>query len=351
MKPERWERLKEIFNAALEHEPGRRTEFLHQACGGDESLRAEVESMLSRHTESPDFLESPALLAEAQGLARDLEDEGTNADSVPSASASKMPGRLSPPSVKSPWWMYCLAAIFLSECLIRLYCIVLGPSGFDFGLEAEGDQSIIDAVPPDSEADRIGLNPGDIVRAVDGQPIRSPSDWMGIGANLEPGRSYRLEIERMGERLQFAYPMGRVKILENWGTGILAMWQINGLLLLGTAFLIAFNRPHDFLARMGALALATLAVSFDYWAILPNGYAQIFRGMPWGIGALLWIPLVCSYLVGPILLTFFVLFPRPLFHVRWPWAIIWLLPLCFVPVFFRTTFLMVFRPGELLLGT
>jgi tetratricopeptide (TPR) repeat protein/predicted Ser/Thr protein kinase len=75
LKPERWERIKKLFQSALEQDPVRRAEFLQKACAGDESLRAEVEAMLARHAESPDFLESPAIQAEAQALAQDLEAE------------------------------------------------------------------------------------------------------------------------------------------------------------------------------------------------------------------------------------------------------------------------------------
>jgi serine/threonine protein kinase len=73
LKPERWEVIKQLFDSALEQEPDRRTEFLQKACAGDESLRAEVEAMLARHAESPDFLESPAMHAEALALAKEFE--------------------------------------------------------------------------------------------------------------------------------------------------------------------------------------------------------------------------------------------------------------------------------------
>ncbi len=44
-----WEKLKEIFGAALECAPERRAAFLKDACGSNASLRAEVESLLSAH--------------------------------------------------------------------------------------------------------------------------------------------------------------------------------------------------------------------------------------------------------------------------------------------------------------
>jgi serine/threonine-protein kinase len=39
IKPERWQKLEELFHAALEHEPSTRAPFLDEACAGDESLR------------------------------------------------------------------------------------------------------------------------------------------------------------------------------------------------------------------------------------------------------------------------------------------------------------------------
>jgi len=237
--------------------------------------------------------------------------------------------------------MYLLAAVFLADCLLRTYCFFLGPRGFDFGLRHEGGGPVITAVPPGSAADRAGIRPGDILLALDGQTIRRSSDWRWINSNLETGLAYRLDIEREGRQLQVTYLMERVKILVN---PVFAIWQIDGILLLATALLIAFSRPYDFLARIGALALATLSVSLAYWASLPFGYAAIWRDLPRGVGDLLWIPNVCAYLVGPIVLTFFAFFPRALFRARWPWAIIWLPALCFVPAFFHSTFLMVYRP-------
>src|SRR5579859_1627267 len=46
LTPERWQKIKELFLAASERSPKDRAEFLNQACGADEFLRAEVESLL-----------------------------------------------------------------------------------------------------------------------------------------------------------------------------------------------------------------------------------------------------------------------------------------------------------------
>ncbi|HEV2195634.1 MAG TPA: serine/threonine-protein kinase [Candidatus Acidoferrum sp.] len=56
--PEEQNRLTDIFNSALEREPSERGEFVREACGQDEKLRAEVESLLGRYDSA--FLEKAA---------------------------------------------------------------------------------------------------------------------------------------------------------------------------------------------------------------------------------------------------------------------------------------------------
>ena len=58
-KPERWKRIKEIVGAALEREPAERAPFLEEACAHDESVRAEVESLLSEYERASGLSEHP----------------------------------------------------------------------------------------------------------------------------------------------------------------------------------------------------------------------------------------------------------------------------------------------------
>src|SRR5262245_6198915 len=51
MTPERWRQIDQLFHSALEREPEGRAAFLDQACGGDEALRREVESLLAADAE------------------------------------------------------------------------------------------------------------------------------------------------------------------------------------------------------------------------------------------------------------------------------------------------------------
>jgi hypothetical protein len=60
MTAERWQQVKEIFQSALDRAPGERSAFLTSACGGDEALRKEVESLIASHEKTGTFIDSPA---------------------------------------------------------------------------------------------------------------------------------------------------------------------------------------------------------------------------------------------------------------------------------------------------
>jgi serine/threonine-protein kinase len=58
MTPELWQRIKAVFDAALQFPPSERAKFLDTACGADASLRAEVESLLAAG-DTEGFLDTP----------------------------------------------------------------------------------------------------------------------------------------------------------------------------------------------------------------------------------------------------------------------------------------------------
>src|SRR5215813_7012045 len=66
MKPERWQRIDQLYHAALEHDEKERAAFLDTACAGDDALRREVESLLRCDARAEHFIESSALEVAAQ---------------------------------------------------------------------------------------------------------------------------------------------------------------------------------------------------------------------------------------------------------------------------------------------
>jgi len=66
MNPERWGRIKQVHQSALELESGQREEFLRKACDGDATLLKEVRSLLAQDRSPDGLFESPALAVVAQ---------------------------------------------------------------------------------------------------------------------------------------------------------------------------------------------------------------------------------------------------------------------------------------------
>jgi len=70
-----WQRVRELFDAAVERPAADRANWLTQTCGNDQTLRAEVERLLEAHGQMGEFIETPAL-AQLPPLAQ-LEDQPT----------------------------------------------------------------------------------------------------------------------------------------------------------------------------------------------------------------------------------------------------------------------------------
>ncbi len=70
---ERWEKLTDLFTAALECPPAERAAFLDSSCEGDGALRAELESLIRAHEQSGEFLEQPAADVAAALIDEDVE--------------------------------------------------------------------------------------------------------------------------------------------------------------------------------------------------------------------------------------------------------------------------------------
>ena len=77
-----WDRVKQIFQDALERQPEERAQYVRQQCGADRELQAEVESLLATHQDAGSFAERPAvelldgLPADPTGASRTSQSPG-----------------------------------------------------------------------------------------------------------------------------------------------------------------------------------------------------------------------------------------------------------------------------------
>src|SRR5262245_49366916 len=74
MKPERWEKVIDLFQTAVERAPEERAAFLDESCHGDEEMRREVESLLTSHERAENFIEVPAFKATPEFVPNDSAD-------------------------------------------------------------------------------------------------------------------------------------------------------------------------------------------------------------------------------------------------------------------------------------
>lgn len=78
MAGDKWSQVKEILEAAIRRKPEQRAAFLDKACEGDDSVRREVESLLSSFGRADGFMETPAIdvAGKALTITRKLFTEG-----------------------------------------------------------------------------------------------------------------------------------------------------------------------------------------------------------------------------------------------------------------------------------
>jgi serine/threonine-protein kinase len=72
MDTKRWQRLRQLFDSAIELEPGRRSSYLEEACGDDSDLRQEVLSLLDKEPVSSDSVVDAVGRAAATAVAPEV---------------------------------------------------------------------------------------------------------------------------------------------------------------------------------------------------------------------------------------------------------------------------------------
>jgi non-specific serine/threonine protein kinase/serine/threonine-protein kinase len=88
MDAENWTRVEQLCQEALEHDEGQQSAFLDSACGTNQELRREVESLLAYRQRAGTFLEAPAVQMAAEALTEEAPSATTTTD------ASRLKGRL-----------------------------------------------------------------------------------------------------------------------------------------------------------------------------------------------------------------------------------------------------------------
>src|SRR2546425_1729702 len=225
-------------------------------------------------------------------------------------------------SSRPPWWMLVLAAAFIGYFTLLLHSDLTRPEPSGIVSAIDASEMIVRAVASGSRAARAGLAAGDRVLSANGHPIRSRLDWLAVEMNQRSSQPLRLEVDRLAAPQTVVLVLSRAPSnywITTAGATLLCARSVQ-LATLVLALVLAFRRPSDRSARMGAWVLATLAVFSIVW---PYQIAARWRALPTIIGLALWIPFVSSLAIAAVLFTFFATFPRPIVRARWAWLIVW----------------------------
>lgn len=220
-------------------------------------------------------------------------------------------------SPRAPWWMYIIAVSLLGNFALNIYVYFWGPEGPVSAYNFQKEALVVEEVLPNSAGDRAGIQAGDRVLTIDGRRVRGLGQWDLIRINFEVGRAYRLQVERDGRQFERVMTLQR----RSWSQQTqyrrvaFVLDTTSALLTLFVAFLIAFTRPYDWVARIGALSVALLGTSASIY-----GIAAIVRHLPTLVGALIWWPTVGDFIFPALFFAFCSIFPRKLSRSRWIWV-------------------------------
>lgn len=221
--------------------------------------------------------------------------------------------------VTPPWWVLLAGASFLTYFFLLVYCDSVKPQWIGIHPDFRSGSMVVRAVLPGSAAAEAGLLAGARILLADGRPVRTPLDWAVVESNIQFDRPLVLTLaDPAGGRVAIPVRRQTGDVVTAIGPVLLAVRAIQ-LCTLGIALLVAFARPRDPTALIGALVLGTLAV---FSVLLPFRVASVWRALPHVLQVLAIPPFILSACLGALLFAFFVSFPRPTLMRSWrAWAV------------------------------
>ena len=235
------------------------------------------------------------------------------------------------------------AVAFFGYFAVLVHCDLWRPEPEGFAYRFSGPRMLVTSVAPGSAADRAGFQPGDEIRAWNGQEIDSRIDWAAVEANYEIGQPMAYDVVRAGSTFGLELTLG-LESPRYWLTraGIsLIVVRLLQLVTLVFGAVIAFRRRHDTAALVGAWLLAAAGV---FCIVLPYRFAAVWRGLPLVPGLLLWGPYASSLVIAGLLFSFFQVFPRRTLRPAWVWGVAWIPMAAAVTPHLSHAVRMVYRP-------
>jgi eukaryotic-like serine/threonine-protein kinase len=186
----------------------------------------------------------------------------------------------------------------------------VAPLGFEPRFES--GQLRVANLQPSSIGARAGLLNGDRVREANDQVLAGRVDWQRVRGQLDPWQPLELTIERDGRvsAVTLALRPGVAEPGTSPRPALLGFRLAQGI-TLALALLVAFKRPLQPSALIGALVLASIATTS---LVLPMRLIAFWQAIPTVPGTLLWVPFTTSVASGALLFAFAWMFPQPVWR-------------------------------------
>jgi eukaryotic-like serine/threonine-protein kinase len=229
-------------------------------------------------------------------------------------------------SARYPWRIVALAAISLIGNVYLGYYLLFGLASDGLDIGERSGRVVVTDVDERTAGARAGLQPGDQILSVNGQQIRTVVDWLAQRMNFQAGQPAAIRVQRGLKTLDLTLVIdGRIWDERNdtlRASNIIFLAYKLTTLLIG--LFVVFNRPRDFVSRLGGWVLVVMATIFEGFQ---SGLSAATRNLPLFLAVPVMLVYVSAAFRTPLLAAFFCLYPKRLFVNRWLWAGFWVGPI------------------------
>src|SRR5229473_190950 len=197
--------------------------------------------------------------------------------------------------------------------------MLFGLASEGLGLDQQAGRVVVTDVGEETAGARAGFQAGDQILSVNGQQIGTVADWMAQRMNFEAGWPASIRVQRGAKTLDLRMVI-QGRIWDEWNNTVRAsniIFLAYKFITLAIGLFVVFNRPRDFVSRLGGWVLVVMAAVFEAFQW---GLSAATRNLPLFLAVPVMLVYVSAAFRTPLLAAFFCLYPKRLFVNRWLWA-------------------------------
>ena len=197
--------------------------------------------------------------------------------------------------------------------------MLFGLASDGLGLDQQAGRVVVTNVGEKTAAERAGLQAGDQILSVNGQQIGTVVDWMAQRMNFEADWPTAIRVQRGVNTLDVRMVI-HGRIWDEWNNTVRAsniIFLAYKFITLAIGLFVVFNRPRDFVSRLGGWVLVVMATVFEAFQW---GLSAATRNLPLLVAVPVMLVYVSAAFRTPLLAAFFCLYPKRLFENRWLWT-------------------------------